>query len=131
MPIYAFRCDACAHEFDRLQKLADPDPANCPVCEAAGIRRKLTAPSFRLSGSGWYETDFKSAGDRKRNLAGDAGESPSKPATGDATKGASESSGSTSQGTTAADGSKSAVSSKVADAAAKSTPSPKPAATSD
>ena len=74
MPIYAFACAACGHQFDRLQKLSDPDPAACPECGAAGeVRRQLTAPSFRLSGSGWYETDFKKDG--KRNLA-DKGEAP-------------------------------------------------------
>jgi hypothetical protein len=30
----------------------------------------VTAPAFRLAGSGWYETDFKKDGDKKRNLAG-------------------------------------------------------------
>lgn len=69
MPIYAFECAACGHDFDRLQKLADPDPAACPECGAAAVKRRLTAPSFRLSGSGWYETDFKKDGDKKRNLA--------------------------------------------------------------
>jgi len=70
MPIYAFRCAACGHEFDRLQKLSDPDPDACPECGAAGeVGRKLTAPAFRLAGSGWYETDFKKDGDTKRNLA--------------------------------------------------------------
>lgn len=68
MPIYAYRCTACDHAFDRLQKMSDPDPENCPVCAAAAVKRQLTAPSFRLSGSGWYETDFKKDGDRKRNL---------------------------------------------------------------
>jgi putative FmdB family regulatory protein len=80
MPIYAFACDACGHEFDRLQKLADPDPDACPECGKPAVRRKLTAPSFRLAGGGWYETDFKKDGDRKRNLAGDAAKpSESKP----------------------------------------------------
>ena len=69
MPIYAFECAACGHDFDRLQKLSDPDPAACPACGADAVKRQLTAPSFRLSGSGWYETDFKKEGDRKRNLA--------------------------------------------------------------
>ena len=69
MPIYAFECAECGHDFDRLQKLSDPDPAACPECGAAAVKRRLTAPSFRLSGSGWYETDFKKDGDRKRNLA--------------------------------------------------------------
>ena len=75
MPIYAFACDACGHTFDRLQKLSDADPAACPACAADGqVRRQLTAPQFRLAGGGWYETDFKKDGDRKRNLAGEGGE---------------------------------------------------------
>ena len=77
MPIYAFRCEQCGHSFDRLQKLSDPDPETCPSCSAAAVRRALTAPSFRLAGGGWYETDFKKDGDRKRNLA-EGGEGASK-----------------------------------------------------
>jgi putative FmdB family regulatory protein len=69
MPIYAFTCHACEHQFDRLQKLSDPDPAACPECGADAVKRRVTAPSFRLSGSGWYETDFKKDGDKKRNLS--------------------------------------------------------------
>lgn len=73
MPIYAFECAACGHAFDRLQKLSDADPAQCPACSAeGGVRRQLTAPQFRLAGGGWYETDFKKDGDKKRNLAGDS-----------------------------------------------------------
>ena len=73
MPIYEFECAACGNRFDRLQKLSDPDPSVCPNCGAERVSRRLTAPAFRLSGSGWYETDFKKDGDRKRNLA-DKGE---------------------------------------------------------
>ena len=69
MPIYEFECSACGDQFERLQKLSDPDPAVCPKCGAARVKRRLTAPAFRLAGSGWYETDFKKDGDRKRNLA--------------------------------------------------------------
>jgi putative FmdB family regulatory protein len=69
MPIYAFACSACRHHFDRLQKLSDPDPSACPVCGAEAVKRQVTAPSFRLSGSGWYETDFKKDSDKKRNLS--------------------------------------------------------------
>lgn len=79
MPIYAFACDACGHAFDRLQKLSDADPRVCPACGAEGrVHRQLTAPQFRLAGSGWYETDFKKDGDKKRNLAGDGGEAVAK-----------------------------------------------------
>lgn len=71
MPIYAFECAACGHSFDRLQKLSDADPVDCPECGQPQVRRQLTAPQFRLAGGGWYETDFKKDGDKKRNLAGD------------------------------------------------------------
>ncbi|GHE29664.1 FmdB family zinc ribbon protein [Vulcaniibacterium thermophilum] len=94
MPIYAFECADCGHSFDRLQKLSDPDPTECPSCAGPGVRRQLTAPQFRLSGGGWYETDFKKDGEKKRNLAGEreskseskgeGGKSESKPASGDA-----------------------------------------------
>ena len=70
MPIYEFECNSCGARFDRLQKLSDPDPDTCPDCGAPQVRRCVTAPAFRLSGSGWYETDFKKDGDKKRNLAG-------------------------------------------------------------
>ena len=70
MPIYEFECSACSAVFDRLQKLSDPDPVDCPECGQPRVKRRLTAPAFRLAGSGWYETDFKKDGDRKRNLAG-------------------------------------------------------------
>ncbi|HST44586.1 MAG TPA: zinc ribbon domain-containing protein [Luteimonas sp.] len=105
MPIYAYRCDRCGHDFDRLQRLADPDPETCPECgEVGGVKRQLTAPSFRLAGSGWYETDFKKDGDKKRNLVekgdggakdggGDkpAGDKPADKATGDTPKAKPES----------------------------------------
>ncbi len=74
MPIYAFECPPCGHNFERLQKLSDADPTDCPECGAAPVRRQLTAPQFRLAGGGWYETDFKKDGDKKRNLAGDGGD---------------------------------------------------------
>jgi putative FmdB family regulatory protein len=80
MPIYDFACSACGHSFERLQKLSDADPTVCPDCGKASVSRQVTAPSFRLAGSGWYETDFKKDGDKKKNLA-DTKVSADKPAT--------------------------------------------------
>jgi putative FmdB family regulatory protein len=81
MPIYEFECPACAHRFERLQKLSDADPSDCPQCSRSGVRRRVTAPAFRLAGSGWYETDFKKDGDTKRNLAStESAESKAAPA---------------------------------------------------
>jgi len=73
MPIYEFECTECGERFDRLQKLSDPDPTDCPTCGKPRVKRRLTAPAFRLAGSGWYETDFKKDGDKKRNLAESGG----------------------------------------------------------
>lgn len=68
MPIYEYRCDACGHCLDALQKIADAPLRDCPSCEASALRRLVSAPNFRLKGSGWYETDFKSDKETKRNL---------------------------------------------------------------
>ncbi len=76
MPIYAFVCKQCGHEFDRLQRLSDPDPETCPACAAHAVQRKLSAPHFRLAGSGWYETDFKKEGEKKLNLADSGSAAP-------------------------------------------------------
>jgi putative FmdB family regulatory protein len=80
MPIYAFECTGCGHHFERLQRLSDADPSQCPECASPQVRRQLTAPSFRLAGGGWYETDFKKDG--KKNLAekSDAPKAETKPA---------------------------------------------------
>ncbi|UXI67681.1 FmdB family zinc ribbon protein [Tahibacter amnicola] len=76
MPIYEFECADCGNRFDRLQKLSDPDPTDCPSCTRPSVQRRVTAPAFRLAGGGWYETDFKKDGDKKRNLASNDGGSP-------------------------------------------------------
>ncbi len=73
MPIYEYRCDSCGFELEALQKLSDEPLKDCPECDAAALRRLVSAPSFRLKGDGWYETDFKSDQETKRNLAGGAG----------------------------------------------------------
>ncbi|HKV64915.1 MAG TPA: zinc ribbon domain-containing protein [Rhodanobacteraceae bacterium] len=81
MPIYVFRCSSCGEKFERLQKLSDSDPDVCPHCgERETVQRQVTAPAFRLSGSGWYETDFKSDKEKKHNLAGDAAKPKEAPA---------------------------------------------------
>lgn len=81
MPIYEFECLSCGQRFDRLQKMSDPDPTDCPSCGAPQVKRALTAASFRLKGGGWYETDFKGDKDKKRNLveSGDGKGGDSKP----------------------------------------------------
>jgi len=71
MPIYEYQCDACGAVVEELQKISDPPLKKCPECGAKKLQKLVSAPSFRLSGTGWYETDFKSDSDKKRNLASD------------------------------------------------------------
>ena len=90
MPIYVFRCDNCGEEFERLQKMSDPDPDVCPHCgKRRTVHRQVTAPSFRLAGRGWYETDFKSEREHRHNLAGDAAKPKRENPTGEKAKAAS------------------------------------------
>ena len=67
MPIYEYACVECGHEFDALQKLSDAPLTLCPECQQESLQKIVSAPGFRLSGSGWYETDFKSK--NQKNLA--------------------------------------------------------------
>lgn len=67
MPIYEYECGACGYRYETLQKINDPLLINCPECGKPALKKLVSAAGFRLSGSGWYETDFKSDG--KRNLA--------------------------------------------------------------
>lgn len=73
MPIYEYQCESCNHALEALQKLSDAPLVDCPACGKASLKKQISAAGFRLSGGGWYETDFKSG--KKKNLAGDAGSS--------------------------------------------------------
>lgn len=68
MPIYEYRCNACGHELEKIQRMSDAPLTDCPACGAAALKRLISAAGFRLKGSGWYETDFKTG--KKRNLIG-------------------------------------------------------------
>ena len=71
MPIYESECQSCGHVLDALQKISDDPLTHCPACGEAGLKKLLSAPRFRLKGSGWYETDFK-AGNRRNIATGDS-----------------------------------------------------------
>ena len=79
MPFYEYQCSACGEQTEVMQKISDKPLRKCPECGKNTLVKLISAPVFRLKGSGWYETDFKSENDKKRNLAGDesAGDSKS------------------------------------------------------
>ena len=77
MPIYEYRCEACNHIEEALQKMSDAVLVDCPACNKPTLKKQISAAGFRLKGGGWYETDFKSGS--KKNIAGDASSSGSSP----------------------------------------------------
>lgn len=70
MPIYEYVCRDCGAESEIMQRISEAPATDCPSCGKAGLTKVVSAAGFRLSGGGWYETDFKS-GDKK-NLTSDA-----------------------------------------------------------
>ena len=100
MPIYAYRCAACGHQLDALQKLAEAPLVDCPKCAAPALSKLLTAPGFQLKGSGWYATDFK--GGSKPKSDGDGAKTDAKPDAKSDAPAATESKGSEKSDATAA-----------------------------
>jgi putative FmdB family regulatory protein len=85
MPIYEYRCEACGHELERMQKISEPPLTDCPACGQPALRKQISAAAFRLKGGGWYETDFKKSnqknlhdsGEKKETKSGDSAASGS------------------------------------------------------
>src|SRR6185437_5275392 len=69
MPFYEYECQSCKFYTEVMQKISDPPLGKCPSCGKRTMQKLVSAPVFRLKGSGWYETDFKSDKEGKRNLA--------------------------------------------------------------
>ena len=76
MPFYEYECPHCGYDEEVLQKINDKPLTKCPTCGKKGLKKLMSAPLFRLKGSGWYETDFKGDKENKRNLAGADKEEP-------------------------------------------------------
>lgn len=75
MPIYEYECQSCGHHLEAIQKMSDAPLTDCPQCAQAALKKRISAPGFRLSGGGWYETDFKTGS--KKNLAEKGGDTSS------------------------------------------------------
>lgn len=82
MPIYEYRCAACGHELEMLQKLSEAPLVDCPACGKGALTKLVSAAGFQLKGSGWYATDFKNSGRKPEaktaSKNGDAAPSESK-----------------------------------------------------
>jgi putative FmdB family regulatory protein len=85
MPFYEYECQACGRHHEAMQKMSDAPLRACPHCGRPRLKRLVSAPLFRLKGGGWYETDFKSDKETKRNLHGE--EAKAEPAASDKSDG--------------------------------------------
>ena len=77
MPIYEYKCSKCEHQFEIIQRFSDNPLESCPECGQKSVKKLVSAPSFRLKGGGWYETDFKTGS--KKNIVDTKDEKQSQP----------------------------------------------------
>jgi len=135
MPIYGYRCAACGHQKDVLQKMSDAPLTECPACGEAAFTKEVSAPAFQLKGTGWYVTDFRdgNSGGKKPDATKEGGEAKAgeggDTASADAGKGAAASTDSKTADNKSTDtkSSDSAAGNKSGAADKKASPAPAPA----
>lgn len=71
MPFYEYRCGACGHELEAMQKMSDNPLTDCPACNGGELVKLVSAAGFQLKGTGWYKTDFK-GGSQTRSAEADS-----------------------------------------------------------
>ena len=63
MPTYDYKCTACGHTFDELQSFSAPPLTRCPACKKNKLERLFGGGgAIIFKGSGFYETDYRRAG---------------------------------------------------------------------
>ena len=99
MPLYEYRCNACGHLFEKIQKFSDPPVDVCPNCGERNVEKLLSSPAIQFKGTGWYITDYARKGAAgEGGKAGDKAES--KPASTDSKTASSSDSGTSSTSST-------------------------------
>ena len=86
MPIYEYECQACGYHHEALQKISDEPLTICPSCNADALKKLISAAGFRLSGNGWYETDFKASNKKNLTKKDSDKKDPAKSKSGDSSK---------------------------------------------
>jgi putative FmdB family regulatory protein len=67
VPIYEYQCEHCEHKLEAIQKISDAPLKDCPECKQETLRKLVSAAAFKLTGTGWYETDFKHNNSKARD----------------------------------------------------------------
>lgn len=85
MPTYDYRCNACGHTFDELQSFNDAPLTKCPQCKKNKLERLFGGGgAIIFKGGGFYETDYRRAGEKAEKAEGDAPKTEAKEAKADA-----------------------------------------------
>jgi putative FmdB family regulatory protein len=82
MPLYEYRCEACGHQFEKIQRFSDDPVSVCPSCGQGPVVKLLSSPAIQFKGSGWYITDYarKTQSGQGTTTSGESGSTESKPA---------------------------------------------------
>lgn len=104
MPLYEYKCEACEHLFEVIQRFSDDPIAVCPSCGQGPVVKLLSSPAIQFKGTGWYITDYarkgkdgaggsesSGAGKKKEPAAGESAAKTSESASGPASPPASSS----------------------------------------
>ena len=121
MPIYEYQCGQCDHRMEKLQKVNEPPVTLCPTCNSPSLNKLISAAGFRLKGSGWYETDFKTR--QRKNVSAEDKPATESDSAGKADAGKADAGKSASGGSSDGDGGKSTGKSTGKGAEGKSEPS--------
>jgi len=76
MPMYEYKCGACGHRLEALQKFSDKPLKACPKCKKQKLVRLVSSSSIQFKGTGWYVTDYarKSSPEKSSSEKGGAEE---------------------------------------------------------
>jgi putative FmdB family regulatory protein len=96
MPTYEYECQKCGHTFDAFQSIKDAPLKRCPKCKGKVKRLLGSGAGIIFKGSGFYQTDYRSASYRKGQKADSGSSEPSKPTKKEAASGSSAKSDSSS-----------------------------------
>ena len=58
MPLYEYRCEACGHVFEKIQKFSDARVSVCPKCGSGPVEKLASSPAIQFKGAGFYITDY-------------------------------------------------------------------------
>ena len=103
MPIYEYKCQQCGVHIEVRQSVSDPPLTTCEKCHGK-LEKQWSLSGFQFKGAGWYVTDY--SGKKTEKTADKTEKSSSSESTAPTTtasKGAGESSSTTSDASAKSD----------------------------